>query len=120
MKRTIALAFVVFTIASCHRTPETIRVIMENKTQQHMTNFVLDFGEGKISYQIFSKDYTFAEDISVSSIHTMKVEFYDDAGVKIAYQLERPVTPDMAGSTLRIDFKPDAQHNMSIEFPEED
>jgi len=114
----VAAALAAVCSAGCKGKAPTVRVVMENQTGQHMTNFSLDYGAGKIEYEIFSRDYTFAEEAVLPASPTpLTVGFNDDSGARITYQLERPISPDMAGGDLRITFLPEGKHTMKVDWP---
>jgi hypothetical protein len=115
----LAAALALAVVMSCEekKKANTVRIVMENETGQHMTNFKLDYGSGAVEYEIFSKGYTFAADAEVpASPQVMTVEFFDDAGQKHNYDLTRPLSADMAGGRVYIHFKENNQHSMSMDW----
>ncbi|HUT55387.1 MAG TPA: hypothetical protein VM658_18500 [bacterium] len=105
-------------MASCQKKEaDSVRIVMENKTGQHMTRFKLDYGAGKVEYEIFSRDYTFSDVAPApAEPHDISVEFYDDAGKFHSFTLERPLSSDMAGGRLYIYFMPGDQQELSMDW----
>lgn len=114
-----AMLLLVTALAACEKPKsDNILIVMKNQTGRHMTNFVLDHNTGKVKYEIFSRDYTFSADARPPSKPVpITVEYYDEAGKKVAFELERPLSPDMNGGVLRIYFKGGEEHEMSVDWP---
>ena len=83
---------------------DAVRLVMMNKTGQHLTNFVLDHQTGRIEYQIFSRDYTFAKQVSVPHALPVAGSYYDEQGVQHHYRLDREVTADVIGGRFLVTF----------------
>ncbi len=115
--RALAVAALLAT-AGCHRPPaDSLWLVVINKTGANLTNFSLDYGEGKLSYEIFTNGYTFAEWAAVHGEQTMHVRYTDGSGLFVNLDLERKLVPDLVGGSVYVTFHPSGRIALSARWP---
>jgi len=123
VSRASAVLFVAALLLSCGASekaetpPDSVRVVMVNNSGQHLTKFALDYGLGRIQYEIFSMGYTFSDYARVTGEQPLTVRYYDEAGVVHELTIERPLKIDMIGGTYRLYFEKDNKIQASFDFP---
>ena len=90
----------------CRREPPKLWILMENKTGEHMGDFSLDHGSGRIAYQIFSRDYTFSARVRLEKTAPLRLRYTDVSGATVEQDLDWTADPKRNGGKLMLTFLP--------------
>lgn len=88
---------------------------MVNKTGEDMNQFDLDTGSGHIQYQIFTKDYTFKQDLTLTRSAAPRLNYVNSAGRRVERTINFTVDPQYSGATLSFQFNPDGKDLVWVE-----
>lgn len=115
--RALALTFAMG-LTGCHRPPaDSLWLVVINKTGADLHNFTLDYGEGTLSYEIFTNGFTFAEWAAVHGEQAMHVRYTDGVGTPTNIALERNLVPDLIGGSVFVTFLPSGRIALSAHWP---
>lgn len=114
--RWACLVFCLLSMAGCGdgAPEENLRIVMQNQTGGNMHDFKLSYGNDDISYQIFSKDYTFSANPTITQDSVLHLAYKDDDGTWHDFDLEWTVKPSHNEGRLDLTFLPEDQ--VEIEF----